>query len=187
MLKRTLIVVALVALLATSAQAAGPDPTYGGSGGDGHITGIKVDMEKVYVGWPYEYKKLPLCVIPVYMHVGYFVQVNHCFERKIKLEQVECADIGKGTNEFPCYYDCEDVEIRANFEAKLSMSRSRMGSVIPADNRWSASVTPDIVDASGSWNTVTVCVKAWRIELFKSSPGSEVQVGTVTITVKPNV
>jgi hypothetical protein len=188
MLKRTLIVVAVVALLATSAQALGPDPTTGTTN-NRDTTGIKVDIQPMEIGWPFEYKALNLCVIPVYMHVGYFVQVEKCWERKIKLVQVECEDpvMGKAANDFPCYYDCEDVKIRANFEVKLGLSKARIGDVLDPD-RWSAAFQgSDIVDASGGWNTITVCVKAWRARLYGHSPGTEVQVGTVTITVKPTV
>jgi len=187
MLKRTLIVIAVVAFLATSAQALGPDPHTGKSGGD--ISGVKGNMEKLTIGWPFEYKKLNLCVIPVYMNVGYFVQVEKCHERKIKLIQVDCEDqrVGKGVNDWPCYYDCENVKIRANFEAKLGLSKSRVGSGLDGD-RWSAWFDGgDIVDATGGWNTITVCVKAWRARLYNESPGTEVHVGNVTITVKPNV
>ena len=183
MLKRTLIVVAVVALLATSAQALGPDPHTGG----GNSPAIKVNLEKIEIGWPFEYKALNLCVIPVYMHVGYFVQVEKCNERKIKLVQVECSDpvMGKGDGDWPCYYDCENVKIRANFQVKLGLSKAKVGSVI---DEWSAYFEGgDIVDANGGWNTITVCVKAWKARLYNNAPGTEIQVGTVTITVKPNV
>ena len=187
MLKRTLIVVALVALLATSAQALGPDPH---TGKQGDHTGVKVNIEEMDIGWPFEYKALNLCVIPVYMHVGYFVQVEKCYDRKIKLVQVDCADqrVALGSNDggnWPCYYDCEDVKIRANFEAKLGLKLDTVGATIDKWEAWFDG--SDIVDASGGWNTVTVCVKAWKAKLYGTTPGTEVHVGNVTITVKPNV
>jgi hypothetical protein len=183
MLKRTLIAIAVVALLATSAHALGPDPW---TGKQGDHTGIKVDQVNMEIIWPFEYKALDLCVIPVYMKVGYFVQVEKCYDRKIKLVQVNCADIGKNASgDWPCYLDCENVKIRANFEAKLGLKKSTIGPVI---DKWEAYFdSGDTVDASGNWNTVTVCVKAWKAQLYKNAPGSEVKVGEVTITVKPNV
>jgi len=179
MLKRTLIVVAVVALLATSAQALGPDPHTGG----GNSPAIKVNNQSMTIGWPFEYKALTICSIPVYMNVGYYVQVEKCHERKIKLVQVPCEDIGK--SDWPCYYDCENVKIRANFEVKLGVDRVKIGSVI---KEWSASVTPDVVGPSSGWSTVSVCVKAWKTELWNAGTvGKEVKVGTINLTVKPNV
>ena len=180
MLKRTLIAVAVVALLATSAQALGPDPHTGG----GNSPAIKVNIEQMHIGWPFEYKALDLCVIPVYMNVGYYVQVEKCNERKIKLVQVECGDMEKGSD-WPCYQDCEDVKVRANFEAKLGLDLRNLTSVI--DGKAAYFKGTNIVDASGDWNTITVCVEAWKTKLWENSPGTQVKVGDLVITVKPNV
>ena len=181
MVKRTLIAIAVVALLATSVQALGPDPHTGG----GNSPAIKVNIQSMDIGWPFEYKALDLCVIPVYMHVGFFVQVEKCNERKIKLVQVECADIGKGGGDWPCYKDCEKVKIRANFEVKLGLKKSKIGGVL---KDWSAYFSgSDTVDASGNWNEIEICVDAWKAEIYKNAPGKEIKVGEVTITVKPNV
>ena len=184
MVKRTLIAIAVVAFLATSVQAFGPEPHDGtGDYGGKHQT-IKVDIQKLEIGWPVEYKALSLCVIPVKMSVGYFVQIEKCSERKIKLVQVNCEDIEKGSGDWPCYSDCEDLKVRANFEAKLGTKLDKTSDVI---KDWKAYFKDgDTVDASGSWNTVTVCVKAWKAQLMKESPGMEITVGTLTITVKPN-
>ena len=188
MLRRTLIVVALVALLATSAWAAGPEDHTGKQ--DGKYESIKVNMEERVIGWPYEYKALPLCVIPVYMNVGYFVQVEKCWEEKIELSQFDCADprVGKGANDFPCYWGCTKIKVRANFEAKLGMKKAKVdGSPINGD-KWSAWIEgSDIVAAGGAWNEIEVCVKAWMVTLYKTAPGTKVHVGNVTVTVKPNV
>ena len=184
MVKRTLIAIAVVAFLATSVQAFGPEPHDGtGDYGGKHQT-IKVDIEKLNIGWPVEYKALDLCVIPVKMHVGYFVQVEKCSERKIKLVQVECADMEKGSD-WPCYQDCEDVKVRANFEAKLGLKLQNLTGVI--DKKAAYFKGGDIVDASGNWNTITVCVEAWKTQLWKQNPGSQIKVGDLVITVKPNV
>ncbi|MEA3226504.1 MAG: hypothetical protein U9Q07_11185 [Planctomycetota bacterium] len=180
MVKRTLIVIAVVALLATSAQALGPDPHTG----MGNSPAIKVNNVKMEIGWPFEYKALTLCVIPVYMNVGYYVQVEKCNERKIKLQQVDCGDMEKGSD-WPCYQDCEDIKIRANFEVKLGCKLENLTSVI--DKKACYYKGGDIVDASGNWNTVTVCVEAWKTKLYKQNPGAQVRVGDLHITVKPNV
>ena len=185
MIKRTLIAIAVVAFLATSVQAFGPVP-HSPTGGDynGKHNTIKVDIQKLEIGWPVEYKALALCVIPVKMSVGYFVQVEKCTERKIKLVQVECKDIEKGAGDWPCYLDCEDVKVRANFEAKLGLDKNKTSDVI---KDWAAYFDGgDTISASGGYETVTVCVKAWKARLYKETPGMEINVGTVTLTVKPN-
>ena len=188
MLKRTLIAVAVVALLATSAQALGPDAHTGKL--DKH-TGIKVDPIKMDVLWPFvEYKALPLCVIPVKMKIGLFVQIEECHKRKIILNQVECGDIGKNTSgDWPCYLGCTTIKVRANFDAKLGLDKAKVGGVL---DKWEAYFTDgDTVDAVAGWVSHEICVKAWRAKLYSVAAAAKadevIDVGTVTVTVKPNV
>lgn len=180
MVKRTLIAIAVIGLLTTAAQALGPDPHTGG----GNSPAIKVNVESMNIGWPFEYKALDLCTMPVYMNVGYFVQVEKCNERKIKLVQVDCGDIGKGGGDWPCHFDCENVKIRANFEVKLGLNFSH-GSIIDKHDQYFDGA--NTVDNSGEWNTIKVCIKTWKSRLYKQTPGATEKVGDLTITVKPNV
>jgi hypothetical protein len=125
-----------------------------------------------------------LYVIPVGI-AGSFVQVEGCNERKIKLVQVECGDIGKGIGDFPCYKDCERIKIRANFEVKLGLKKEKIGDVI---KYWQAYFSRDaIVDASGNWNEIVICVEAWKAKLYENARGTQAKVGEVTISVKPSV
>jgi hypothetical protein len=188
MLKRTLIAVAVVALLATSAQAFGPDPVTDSAGDE---RGFKIEPIEMDVFWPFvEFKALDLCVIPIKMEIGIMVQVHKCHKRKIVLKQVDCADISKGGGDFPCYKGCEDVNIRTNFPIKLGLDLNKTSAVI---DKWEAYYDgDDFVDPAGSdWKKVTVCVKAWKANLFaveaSGEAGDKIQVGTVAITVKPNV
>jgi len=185
MLKRTLIVVAVVAFLATSAQALGPvehsDST------ETNSPSLKVNFQDMSIGWPFEYKKLTICEIPVFMNVGHYVQVEKCHERKIKLQQVDCEDplVGRAAKEWPCYYDCENVKIRANFEVSLDTDKVKIG---PYIKDWSSWVTPDVIGPTSDWVTVSVCVKAWNTELWKAGEvGKEIRVGTIKLRVRPNV
>jgi hypothetical protein len=194
MLKRTLIAITVVALLATSAQAYGPDPETGSTGGDNNNNGIKIHPIKMDIFWPFlEYQALDLCVIPVKMKVGVFVQIEKCKDRKIILTQQECGDIGKGSGDWPCYYGCENIKVRSNIDVKLGLKRSRSGGWIPADNKWSAAFSGgnDTVDGGTGWQTLEICVKAWQVNLandkINATAGETVDVGTVTVTVKPNV
>jgi hypothetical protein len=182
MVKRTLIAIAVVALLATSAQALGPEPHTGG----GNSPAIKVNHQKMHVMWPFEYKALDLCVIPVYMNVGYYVQIEKCNERKIKLQQVPCDELVKGGSDWPCYSDCEDIKIRNNFEVKLGCKLENRASVI--DKKACFFKGGDVIQPSAGWQKITVCVELWKTKLWNGqSPGAEVKVADLHITVKPNV
>ena len=163
MVKRSLIAIAVVALLATAVQAADPNLKY-----DDH--------------WPYEYIAIDLCVMPVYMDVGMYVQLKDCNKKKIELKQVDCAEIGE--EDFPCYLDCEEFEIRANFEVKLGTNLTKDGDVI---KEWAGFYDgDDTVPGDGNYYKRTVCVKAWKTEIWKAAPGDKVPVGTLAVTVKPN-
>ncbi len=185
MLKRTLIAVAVIGLMATTAQAQlGPQPISGAGG-------FKIEPIKMDIFWPFEYKSIDLCTIPVNIEIGIMVQVKDCHKRKINLKQVDCAEIGKGGGDFPCYRDCETVEIRTNFPIKLGLKKSKVGGVL---NKWSAFIDGDvdtIEPTGGDFVKIDVCVEAWQTNLFNATASGEAgqmeHVGNVTITVKPNV
>lgn len=167
MVKRTLIAIAVVALLTTVVHAADPS--------------LKFDD-----GWPGHWvvDSVDICTIPVYMDVGMYVQVKECNKREIVLKQVDCSAIGKGSGDFPCYKDCDNVQIRANMDVKLGLSKAKIGSVL---KDWSAYYDGgDVITGNGSYQTVQVCVTAWKTEIWNNSPGDKVEVGSVTINVKPN-
>jgi hypothetical protein len=168
MVKRSLIAIAVLAILATSVQALDYDDN----------GKIKRDGS-----WPTVYVALDLCTMPVVMDVGMYVQIFECEKRIIKLVQVDCADIG--SDKFPCYLDCEEFDIRANFTAVLGTKLTKAeGSPI---KDWEAYYDgEDTVPGDGVYYKRTVCVKAWDTEIWTAGPGDEVAVGSLTITVKPN-
>ena len=98
MVKKSIFALAVVALLVSVVHA--DDPS------------IKRDGD-----WPWTYKAIDLCVMPVYMDVGHYVQMKECNKREIKMKQVDCESIGKGSDDFPCHDGCEEFEVRANFPA----------------------------------------------------------------------
>jgi len=181
MIKRTLIAIAVVALLATSAQAGLKEYYFGLEAGD--HSSVKVDgTEKIR--WPYEYKSLVVCNIPIKMNIGMYVQVIDCNKKKIILEQVPCGDVGKGDKDYPCYMGCVEFDVRANFEVKLGAKLKKDGDII---KDWSAAYEGgDVVAAGGGTTTVKLCVKAWKTQIYNHVAGDEVVVGSVDITVKPN-
>jgi hypothetical protein len=184
-MKRTLIAIAVVALLATSVHAAIEDPYY--FSGPDKQAAVKVDgKDTPTIRWPYKivYDELVVCNIPIKMKVGMYVQVKECKNKKIILEQVNCADIGKGDGDYPCYLGCVDLQVRANFEVKLGHALHKDGDVI---GDWAAYYDGgDVVPGDGDYHDVKLCVKAWKTAIYKAAPGDEVAVGSVDVTVKPN-
>jgi len=182
MIKRTLIAIAVVAILATSAHAALTEWYF--PIGDHHA--VKVDgKETPTFRWPYtiSYKALVVCNIPIKMEVGMYVQVKDCKKKKILLTQVNCDDIGKGSGDFPCYLGCVEFDVRANFNVQLGSSLHKVGDTI---KDWSAYYDGgSTVPGDGDYHGVKLCVKAWKTQIWKAAPGDQVTVGSVDITVKP--
>lgn len=181
MIKKSLIAIALVAFLAGMVKAADVDPYFGP---------FKYDWKKVPIAWPYEYKTLDICVIPVYMNVGMYVHVKDCDKIKIELVQGNCADIGRipGVDEdlddgdFPCYHDCTTFKVRANFEVKLGAKLTKH--TILKDTK--IYFDDDTVDGDGNENEHEICMAAWKAEIWKETADAAVHVGDITLTVKPN-
>jgi hypothetical protein len=173
MVKKSLIVIALMGFLATTVMA-----------GDLAKNPWKFDDE-----WPstvvITYEAFEICQIPVYMDVGMYVEMENCGKEEIMLEQVPCADIGKGGGDFPCYHDCEDIKLRANFDVQLGLVKYKIGTVID-DGKWKAYFQgADTIVGDGNYHTVTVCVDAWSANIYSVSPGDKVLVGEVAVTVMP--
>ena len=190
MIKRTLIAIALVALLATTAQAAleeyhhGYDPSDGSW--DGKSGAVKVDgTDKPTFRWPYtiSYKALVICQIPIKMDIGMYVQVINCKDKKIVLQQVDCGDIGKGDDKYPCYLGCTTFDVRSNFEVKLGSALHKDSDVI---KNWEAYYDGGSVVPASTTTNIKLCVKAWEAQLWEHAAGDQVSVGSVDITVKPN-
>jgi hypothetical protein len=181
MIKRTLIAIAVVALLVTSAQAA--IDIHSLSGGD--HTAVKVDGSDS-VRWPWEYKALTVCSIPIKMHVGMYVQIFECKKKKLILQQVPCSDIGQGDDKYPCYQGCVKFKVRGNLPQGIKMGASleKIGDIIGDWDKYYQG--GDVVPGDGEYHEVEACVKAWNTKIYKSAPGDEVDVGKLHITVKPN-
>ena len=168
MVKKSLIAIALLAILATTVQA-----------GDSAANPRKFDDD-----WPWTYTALEICQIPVYMDVGYYVELIDCHKKSIVLKQVTCDSIGKASKYFPCYYGCVKFKIRANFEVKLGtkLYKDNIGII----KSWSVALSDDIVPGDGSQHEIEACISAWDAEIWKNAPGNKVKVGELAITVKPN-
>ncbi len=177
MVKKVLFTIAVVAFLTASVQAVDPGK----------------NMQKFDGSWPFEYIFVPVCSIPILMDVGYFVQLEKCNDYKIKLKQVPCDTIGKSTTgDFPCYDDCEEIKIRANFDAKLGGDVKNKVSWFDAGDEdvyylADEGLVADEIPGDGEWHTRKVCVKAWDIQIWEAGEqGDEVKVADLWITVKPS-
>ena len=176
MVKKCLIAIAVVALLATTVQAAAPNEQ------------VKHDGT-----WPWTktYEAIDLCDVKVTLEVGHFAQIEKCGDLKIALKQVNCTDIGKGSGDFPCYGDgvdgpqCITVKARANFVATFGCRFISSDLQIITDN----SVYfdgEDTIPGDGEWFNLKLCMKAWKVKLWDSDATSGTpKVGTIMITVKP--
>jgi hypothetical protein len=185
MVKRTLIALALVALLGTSVQAALEEFYFE----DGDHAAVKVDgKDTPTFKWPYEwsYKSLDICTIPIKMEIGMYVQIIDCGKKKIVLKQVDCGSIGQGGDKYPCYEGCVDLGVRSNFPVVLGTKLNKNDSGVIKDWKtvWDGDDNKVNGTADGTKN-LKLCVQAWEAQIFKKEAGDEVPVGSVTITVKP--
>jgi hypothetical protein len=98
-MKKTLVAMAVVALLAVGVQA-GEIKTH---------------------DWPCSFVSLEITSIPVVMDVGYYVRIKDQDKLKIKLVQDE-ADIHK-------FKGCVDMVVESNFNLVLSASISKTGAI----------------------------------------------------------
>jgi hypothetical protein len=190
MIKRTLIAIAVVALLATSAHAALTE-YYDRIGNDDMV---KVDGKET-VRWPFEYKALTVCTIPVKMHVGMYVQVKDCKKKELVLSQVDCSDMSDETGgavslksgDYPCYLGCVSFDVRANFDVKMGAEFDQEGDIITGSNWETYYSGDDFVPGGGDYKTLKVCLAAWKAQIWKVASGDKVSVGDLRITVKPDV
>jgi len=192
MVKKSIIAIALMGMLATVSYGQG-DTVWSGN------NGIKVDGL-----WPatitITYTPKEICRIPIFIKVGMFIEIENCSSKKIVMEQVNCPS----GQTFPCYKGCVEIKVRANFEAILSLKLYKGGAgagIISSSNNWGtitdnwkAYFTNDggatkpttwNVTGDGNWNTVNVCVEAWDANIYAASPNSQQQVGEVAILAVP--
>lgn len=193
MVKKSIIAIALMGMLATVSYGQG-DPVWGGGSGQIKVDGL----------WPgtigaFTYTPQEICRIKVYIKVGMFIEIENCSTKKIVMSQVTCTVPGQT---FPCYKGCVEIKVRANFEAKLSLKLYKTSTIIYPDptkgqsgsDKWRAYFTADggvttpstyIVTGDGNFNVVQVCVEAWDANIFNAGPGTEQQVGEVAILAVP--
>jgi len=137
-----------------------------------------------------KYEPVEICMFPVLMEVGHFVQLEKCGDYKIKLEQVPCGDIGRNaTTDFPCYEGCVTIKIRANYPAILSASLNKSGGdvdILKDMNLYWENGVNTIKGGTGGWEELKLYLEAWDVEIWKSGGNvGTVKVAEITIKVKP--
>ena len=129
-----------------------------------------------------KYEPIEKCKLPASMEVGHFVQ----FKRKIKLAQVECKSIGRDVGDFPCYKGYDVIEVRTNFPAILNASLNKSGGdedmLKNVNLYWENGV--NTIKGTGSWEKMKLCLEAWDVDLYKSTPGTA-KAHEITIGVSP--
>lgn len=194
MIKRTLIAIAVMAFVANVAFATTVDPNtyppfsvYTFSPDQDKDLAIKVDGSKK-VFWPFDYKWLEICKIPVKMKIGSYIRVEDCADKKVVLVQKDCQDeaVAKGEGDWPCYQGCVTVNIKANFNAQIRGQLVDRSAVINGD-KWSVSANPDNIPGDGNYKAVELCVKTWQAKIEKAAPGDEVDVAKLSIQARPKV
>lgn len=159
MLKKSLLAVALVALLASMASA-----------GE-----VKLD------DWPSTiiYNPEKIADIPVVMDIGYWVFIPDQDDLQIKLHQTSAA----GHSGKHAFEGNTDMEVRSNFDLTLSTSIAGTGAIGGDFSSW---VTPDA--CSAGTNVVKVYARLTDANLGSGGLAAgmkDVHVATVTVRVVP--
>ena len=114
------------------------------------------------------YEPIDICIFPVFLEVGHFVQFKDCHKSKIELKQVDCREIGQASDKFPCYEGCVTIKVRANFPAILSASLNKSGGDVDIPKEinlyWEDGVNT-IQGDKGEWEELKLYLEAWDVEI----------------------
>ncbi|MHC4633068.1 MAG: hypothetical protein ACYS9C_17625 [Planctomycetota bacterium] len=141
--------------------------------------------------WPVEYKKIEICRIPIWMEVGFWVEIKDCEDAEILLVQEDCLEVGRKENEFPCYKGCTNIRVRTNFEASLDGDVSGEQIEMSAKERFTGAGQTDkeplILPGDGNWHEIEACVIAYNVELWDFHPaaGTKEEIAYLKIRIKP--
>ncbi len=135
----------------------------------------------------WKYNPIDLCKFTVSMEVGHYIQLKECHKCKIKLVQVDCESIGRDGGDFPCYKGSDVIEVRANFPAIFSASIDKSDGgedmLKEVNLYWENGV--NTIQGTGDWEELKLCLDAWNVEIWKYATVGTVDVGEITINVKP--
>jgi hypothetical protein len=174
MLKKMLFVGALLLVTSASYAALPPSGSFNGvdvEEWDGH-NNIKGESWS----WPAQYLYQPVCVIPVKMDVGFWVRIVGCKDAVLKLRQDQIRK----------YSGSIELTVQCNVSIDLKVDFAKLGDL--PFNLDSASITPNHLDPKEGKVTVSVKLKDVNMANWASEAvGTCIQVGTVTVSVRPSV
>jgi len=176
-MKKLLFAVAVVAMLipASYARDIMKDANGNPLNPDWEYDGSNSERKAESWNWPASYNSVDICAIPVRMDVGFWIKVNSCKDLKIDLRQVSIHS----------YQGQVDVSFVCNVNIKIG-ARFDKASGMPGMDVDYLNVTPSALSAPGG--TVTVKLGLKDVDLSAMTGGVNcLQVGTVTLTVKPDV
>jgi hypothetical protein len=136
----------------------------------------------------WKYEPIDICKFPVYMDVGHFIQLKECHKRKIELKQVDCEEIGKDSDDFPCYKGSDVIEVRANFPAIFSASINKNcddGDLLQEVNLYWENGVNTIKGCTGGWEKLKLCLEVCNVDYNNMPAPGTIEVGEITIQVKP--
>jgi hypothetical protein len=180
MLKKCLFAIAVTALLAVTIQAGTPK--------EGLPWEDDCDTW-AYKGhpypWPVEYKKVEICRIPIWMEVGFWVEMKGCEDAEILLVQEDCLEVGRKEGDFPCYKGCTDIAIRTNFEASIDGDVSH--DIGMSHKELFNDDEPLVIPGDGNWHEIEVCVVAYKVKLWEweNAAGTKAEIGYLKVRIKP--
>jgi len=178
MLKKMFFVGAVL-LIASASYAALP-PAGSNTGTDVQEWDGNNNIKGESWSWPAQYLFQPVCVIPVKMDIGFWVRVVGCKDAVIKMTQ----------NAIRSYSGEVKLTIKTNVSIDLAVE------FVPLDDQaikdalddYGASVDPDHVDPPEAIVTIGAHVNNFKIDKSGAlSVGSCIQVGNVTLKVRPSV
>jgi hypothetical protein len=127
--------------------------------------------------WPAEYKYQAICKIPVKMDIGFWIRVVGAKDLVLKLHQDAISK----------YSGSLDVTIQCNVNIQLAVEWTKAAGMPTINQDW-CTVTPSSLDAPGGTVTVSLGLKDVDLSGFQSGQvGTNVEVGSVTLKVRPNV
>jgi hypothetical protein len=121
------------------------------------------------------YTPQKMCVIPVMMDVGTYVEILDIEKLSIKLKQVD----------FETFEGCTEIRIRNNFDLELGCIVEPTGLVPGKYSCWIDDKKVPL-ELSNDFRVRKVCVKAEKVKLLYTAPGIDVHVADVTVTIVPD-
>jgi hypothetical protein len=129
-------------------------------------------------------EKVEISRIPLFMEVGFWVEMKGCDDAEILLTQEDCLKVGRKEDDFPCYKGCTDIAIRTNFEAEIDGDVSH--DIDMSHKEFFNGEETLVLRGNGNWHEIEVCVIGYKVELWEeNAAGTKSEIGYLKISVKP--